>query len=171
MTRLNWFALSFLLAGPLLAGNPITAERQQELRNLMIQDCGSCHGLTLRGGLGPALLPSMLQGKSADYISTVILEGRPGSAMPGWRPLLSEAEARWMAELLLRGELLARSSPQPSTATALCRTLPDFSSVRALNIESTMSAHSSVAKVRQGTAFRRLATKAGENCGLAENGS
>jgi cytochrome c55X len=123
MTRLNWFALSCLLAGPLLAapllaGNAVTAERQQELRNLMIQDCGSCHGLTLKGGLGPSLLPSMLQGKSADYLSTVILEGRPGSAMPGWRPLLSEAEARWMAELLLRGELLTRISPQPSTATA-----------------------------------------------------
>jgi cytochrome c55X len=106
MTRLNWLALSCLLAGPVLAGNPVTAERQQELRNLMIQDCGSCHGLTLRGGLGPALLPSMLRGKSAAYISTMILEGRPGSAMPGWRPLLSEAEAHWIAELLLRGDLL-----------------------------------------------------------------
>jgi hypothetical protein len=29
-----------------------------------------------------------------------------------------------------------------------------------------MPAHSSVAKVMQGTAFRRLATKAGEKCGL-----
>ena len=29
-----------------------------------------------------------------------------------------------------------------------------------------MPAHSSVAKVMQGTAFRRLATKAGESCGL-----
>jgi cytochrome c55X len=47
-----------------------------------------------------------LQGKSADYLSGVILEGRPGSAMPGWRPLLSPAEARWMAELLLTGEAL-----------------------------------------------------------------
>jgi cytochrome c55X len=114
MIRLNAFALSCLLAGPLLAGplfagNAVTAERQQELRNLMIQDCGSCHGLTLKGGLGPSLLPSMLHGKSAAYLSTVILEGRPGSAMPGWRPLLSEAEARWMAELLLRGELLAEN--------------------------------------------------------------
>jgi len=109
MTRLNWFALSCLLAGPLLAANPVTAEREQELRNLMIQDCGSCHGLTLKGGLGPSLLPSVLHGKSADYISTVILDGRPGSAMPGWRPLLTEAEARWMADLLLRGELLAEN--------------------------------------------------------------
>ena len=109
MIRLNAFALSCLLTGPLLAGNPLTAERQQELRNLMIQDCGSCHGLTLKGGLGPALLPSMLHGKSADYLSTVILDGRPGSAMPGWRPLLSDAEARWMAELLLRGDLLTEN--------------------------------------------------------------
>jgi len=106
MIRLNVFALSCLLAGSLLASKPMTAERQQELRNLMIQDCGSCHGLTLKGGLGPSLLPSMLQGKSVQYLSTVILEGRPGSAMPGWRPLLSDAEARWMAELLLHGELL-----------------------------------------------------------------
>ena len=109
MARLNWLALSLLLAGPLLAGNPVTAERQQELRNLMIQDCGSCHGLTLRGGLGPSLLPSILQGKSADYLSSVIQEGRPGSAMPGLNALLSDAEARWMAELLLRGELLAEN--------------------------------------------------------------
>ena len=105
MARLNWLALSLLLAGPLLAGNAVTAERQQELRNLMIQDCGSCHGLTLRGGLGPSLLPSMLQGKSADYLSSVILEGRPGTAMPSWRPLLSADEARWMADRLLEGDL------------------------------------------------------------------
>jgi cytochrome c55X len=63
----------------------------------------------LRGGLGPALLREQLQGKSADYLSTVILEGRPGSAMPGWRPLLSEAEARWMAELLLQGQALSEN--------------------------------------------------------------
>ena len=72
----------------------------------MIQDCGSCHGLRLRGGLGPALLPQQLQGKSADYLSLVILEGRPGTAMPGWRPLLSPAEASWMAQLLLDGTAL-----------------------------------------------------------------
>jgi cytochrome c55X len=109
MTRLAWLALSLLLVAPLFAANPVPADRQQELRNLLIQDCGSCHGLRLRGGLGPALLPEQLQGKSADYLSTVILEGRPGSAMPGWRPLLSEAEARWMAELLLQGQALSEN--------------------------------------------------------------
>ena len=106
MTRFAWLVLSLMIAAPLQAGGSMSVERERELRNLLIQDCGSCHGLKLRGGLGPALLPRQLQGKSADYLSGVILEGRPGSAMPGWRPLLSPAEARWMAELLLTGEAL-----------------------------------------------------------------
>lgn len=105
MTRSIWLALSFCIVAPLLASDDISSSRQQELRNLLVQDCGSCHGLTMRGGLGPALLPAVLQGKSAEYISAVILNGRPGSAMPAWRSLLSPAEARWMADKLLQGEL------------------------------------------------------------------
>ena len=62
-------------------------------------------------------------------------------------------------------KILARLSHHPSTATTLCRTLHDFSSVRALDIVSTMPAHSSVAKDMQSTAFRRLATNGGEKGG------
>ena len=105
MTRFIWLALSLVIMAPLAADDDISSSRQQELRNLLVQDCGSCHGLTMRGGLGPALLPSVLQDKSAEYISSVILYGRPGSAMPAWRSLLSPAEARWMADRLLQGEL------------------------------------------------------------------
>lgn len=105
MTRLTWLALSLLIAFPLAAGDALSAERRQELRNLLIQDCGSCHGLTMRGGLGPALRPEHLQGKSRDYLASVILEGRPGTAMPGWRPLLTAEEARWMADRLLKGDI------------------------------------------------------------------
>jgi cytochrome c55X len=105
MTRLIWLALSFMVAAPLAASDQLSGDRQQELRNVLIQDCGSCHGLTMHGGLGPALLPDRLAGKSAEYISTVILNGRPGTAMPAWRSLLSPAEARWMATQLLQGEV------------------------------------------------------------------
>jgi len=35
----------------------ISAERQTELLYLLKQDCGSCHGMTLQGGLGSSLLP------------------------------------------------------------------------------------------------------------------
>ena len=39
----------------------------------------------------------------ADVLAEVILDGRPGTAMPPWRPLLSEAEAAWIADYLLNG--------------------------------------------------------------------
>ncbi len=103
MTRLAWLALSLMLSTALVAGDGITSDREQELHNLLIQDCGSCHGLQMKGGLGPALLPQVLQGKNADYLSSVILHGRSGSAMPAWKGLLSPVEARWIAERLLQG--------------------------------------------------------------------
>lgn len=105
MIRLVWLALSLVIAVPLAASDGVSDDRQLEIRNLLVQDCGSCHGLTMRGGLGPALLPDALSGKSAEAISAVILNGLPGSAMPPWRSMISPAEARWMAELLLSGDL------------------------------------------------------------------
>jgi cytochrome c55X len=77
--------------------------RQQALLELLHQDCGSCHGLTLRGGLGPPLTPAALAGKPLAYLVQSILEGRPGTPMPPWRGVLNEAEARWLAEVLQRG--------------------------------------------------------------------
>jgi cytochrome c55X len=103
MMRSTGFVLSLLLALPALSDDRISGARAGELTNLLIQDCGSCHGLQMKGGLGPALLPRQLTGKSADYLSAVILEGRAGTAMPPWKALLSPAEARWMAERLLKG--------------------------------------------------------------------
>lgn len=105
MTRSAWPALSLMLALPLAADETISSNRQLELKNLLIQDCGSCHGLQMKGGLGPALLPGNLQGKSAEYLSSVILDGRPGTAMPPWRALLTPGEARWMADRLLQEDL------------------------------------------------------------------
>jgi cytochrome c55X len=78
-------------------------ERQAILRNMLVQDCGSCHGLTMRGGLGPALLPTDLTNKPAAYLEATILDGRPGTAMPPWRPFLSDREALWMAQQLKAG--------------------------------------------------------------------
>ena len=103
MKHLAWLALSLLLCAPLGAAEDISAERERELQNLLIQDCGSCHGLTMRGGLGPSLLPEKLSSRSPDYLTAIILHGRPGTAMPPWQGLLSPAEARWIAERLIEG--------------------------------------------------------------------
>ncbi len=98
-------ALSLLVSCWAAADNSISPSRQQYLNNLLIQDCGSCHGLTMKGGLGPALLPTSLKGKPAAFITATILDGRPGTAMPAWRPLLSDEEAAWLTIKLLSGEL------------------------------------------------------------------
>ncbi|WP_295751939.1 cytochrome c [Undibacterium sp.] len=78
-------------------------ERRAELITLVRQDCGSCHGLTLKGGLGPALLPEALKDKPDSSLVATILHGRPGSAMPPWQRFLSEAEAQWIVQQLQQG--------------------------------------------------------------------
>jgi len=75
------------------------------LVNLVHQDCGSCHGMTLKGGLGPDIRPEALAHYDVDTLSLVVLDGIPTTAMPPWRPLISEADARRIAEYLLKGEI------------------------------------------------------------------
>lgn len=77
------------------ADEPDTA-RQQELTNMLKHDCGSCHGLPPKGGLGPSLMPDALAGKSDALLFDAIRNGRAGTAMPAWRPFLNDAEIRWM---------------------------------------------------------------------------
>ncbi|WP_211829541.1 c-type cytochrome [Kistimonas asteriae] len=81
----------------------ITSQRRSELLHLLKQDCGSCHGLTLKGGLGPALLPENLTGKPEPLLTATIYYGRPGTAMPPWQSILTESESRWLARRLLEG--------------------------------------------------------------------
>jgi len=102
MRSLSALALSLLVAGT-AAAEELTPERQQALSQLLIQDCGSCHGLQLRGGLGPALLPESLAGKPAEFLVMTIQNGRPGTAMPPWRQFLSRSETEWLVGRLLDG--------------------------------------------------------------------
>jgi cytochrome c55X len=97
-------ALSVLAASLALGAEP-QADRQAELTHLVRQDCGSCHGMTLKGGLGPALTRDALRGKPAANLVVTVLYGRPGTAMPPWRPFVSEAEAAWIVRQLQEGTL------------------------------------------------------------------
>jgi len=92
-------------AEPMLT--PPEPARRAALTHLVLHDCGSCHGLTLKGGLGPALTPAALAGKTAEELRATILNGRPGTPMPPWRGFLTEAEADWLVRALQRGELIA----------------------------------------------------------------
>jgi cytochrome c55X len=100
MRRLS-IALALAAALPVWAQPDAT--RQQQLVRMVRQDCGSCHGMTLAGGLGPALTREALADKPVESLAAVIEHGRPGTPMPPWRSLLREGEAQWIAQRLVAG--------------------------------------------------------------------
>ena len=100
--RLIFAGLACTIAANAVADSP-SPGRERELVRLVRQDCGSCHGLLLKGGLGPSLLPDALRDKPMDSLRATILSGRPGTAMPPWQGLLTETDADWILAQLLAG--------------------------------------------------------------------
>jgi cytochrome c55X len=100
-------AVGVFAAAAVLAAEPAgpVEARRAELTHLVRQDCGSCHGMTLKGGLGPALTREALRGKPAESLVVTVLHGRPGTPMPPWRTFVSEAEAAWIVKQLQEGTL------------------------------------------------------------------
>jgi len=90
-------------AGALAQATTTPPERQRELVRLVRQDCGSCHGMHLTGGLGPPLTAAALADKPVPSLAATIFHGRPGTPMPPWRTFVTEAEALWIAEQLAVG--------------------------------------------------------------------
>lgn len=111
--KIMLFIFSLLAAQTALA--EIDAARQNELLYFIKHDCGSCHGMTLKGGLGPALLPATLSAKPKGFLVTTILEGRKNTAMPPWKTMLSQDDAIWVTEQLQQGLIpqteLAKNQP------------------------------------------------------------
>lgn len=108
----NWITASSALALFLLAigvppavanASELSAQRESELIHLLRQDCGSCHGMTLKGGLGPSLLPERIGELPSEFLINTVLEGRKGTAMPPWKGMLSRDEVSWIVEQLQKG--------------------------------------------------------------------
>lgn len=87
---------------------PLSSSQKKQLTHMVKQDCGSCHGMTLKGGLGPALLPENLEGKPLLFLQNAILYGRPGTAMPPWKTLLTEQEVLWISQQLKAGKIVTQ---------------------------------------------------------------
>lgn len=104
---LLWRGGLFWIAGVsvVAAGETGLSRSPAELVRLVRQDCGACHGLHLTGGLGSPLTAAALaaRGIPVSSVEAVILHGRPGTAMPAWKSLLTEDEAGWIARQLLQG--------------------------------------------------------------------
>ncbi|MBS1190086.1 MAG: hypothetical protein H6R10_1878 [Rhodocyclaceae bacterium] len=103
LKRAPLLAAPFFFAASAAAVPELSAGRRAELVHLVRQDCGSCHGMTLQGGLGPALTPEALRDKPAESLVATVVGGRPGTPMPPWRQFVSEAEAGWIVQELQAG--------------------------------------------------------------------
>jgi len=79
------------------------ASDTRELVRLVRQDCGSCHGMQLTGGLGTPLTPQALRDKPVDSLVATVVNGRPGTAMPPWKTIISEQDAEWIVQRLIEG--------------------------------------------------------------------
>ncbi|MBL8332730.1 MAG: cytochrome c [Rubrivivax sp.] len=95
--------LLLALLPPLALADAPPPERQRALMRMLRQDCGSCHGMQLTGGLGPAITRAALAERTPESVFATIYYGRPSTPMPPWRALISEAEAQWLAQRLLAG--------------------------------------------------------------------
>lgn len=87
---------------PPVHGEPAAA-RQDELIYRLRHDCGSCHGMTLKGGLGPPLVPAEIAETEDAHLINVILQGIEGTPMPPWAFEISHDEAAWLVRQLKRG--------------------------------------------------------------------
>ena len=101
-------AVLFALLPGLPASADLSAARRADLKNMLEEDCGSCHGLTRKGGLGSPLTPEIIAERTDAHLREVILDGIPGTPMPPWRPLLSGADVDWLVHLLREGPSHAR---------------------------------------------------------------
>lgn len=77
----------------------------KEMSEFVRQDCGACHGLSLKGGLGKPLLKDNLEDYDQETIEMIILDGIPETAMPPWRGVLSEEQVKWIAKSLKEGTI------------------------------------------------------------------
>ena len=107
MARLIAGALALLLSsGAMALATEPDGERQAELIHMLRHECGACHGMTLKGGLGSPLLPANLADKPDAALVEVIMHGLPGTPMPPWRFLLREAEAAFLVRAMKTGQTM-----------------------------------------------------------------
>lgn len=97
------FLLSLFAVSHPLWASEVSSERQSQLMHMLKHDCGSCHGLTLQGGLGPPLTRDALKDRPPITLRQTILHGRPGTPMPPFAGLLSEPDVDWLVTSLREG--------------------------------------------------------------------
>lgn len=95
-------------AAELIPPEEPSVKRQQQLHQLLLQDCSVCHGRLLHGNLGPPLTPEALAGKSEHLLVRTIVLGHSETEMPGWGWKLQDYEARWLVRFIRGGRVTGK---------------------------------------------------------------
>lgn len=96
---------TWLVAWTMTTQAEISPSRQKAITYTVKQDCGSCHGLTLAGGLGPDLRAARLHTLPPEYLFAVIKNGIADTPMPPWQRFFTDEEIQWIVEQLQAGTL------------------------------------------------------------------
>jgi cytochrome c55X len=97
------FVLLALFASSSFAAEP-SAEKQAEIRTMLKNTCSSCHGVDLKGAIGPALKPETLGSKSDELLIDTIYNGRKGTMMSSWKASMNKDEIAWLVGILKSGK-------------------------------------------------------------------
>lgn len=100
---ISYLFVQILIFPSAVLATDVSIDRQKELLHLIQHDCGSCHGMTLKGGLGAPLTTEKLQDKSHESLSSIIMNGVEGTPMPPWKDILNEQEIAWVVKQLKTG--------------------------------------------------------------------
>jgi len=126
MQRLPWVAMLLALSGCERSGVAMppgfdTPQARERGRALFLEHCAICHGEhgDGQGPRRPSLSPPPVNFRDPSWRGRTspgrtfasIRDGRPGTPMPGWKPVLSEAET-WQVVAYLQG--LGEGRPEPA---------------------------------------------------------
>ncbi len=81
-----------------------STEKQTEIRTMLKNMCGACHGENLKGAMGPALNSETLANKSDEMLIDTIYNGRKGTMMSSWKASMNKDEIGWLVSVLKSGK-------------------------------------------------------------------
>jgi nitrite reductase (NO-forming)/hydroxylamine reductase len=83
-----------------LASGLVANTSNMDVEKVFEKECQGCHGPNHEGGVGADLRPNIIAKKNAYELAEVILNGRPGTAMPPFKEKFSKADADKMVDYL-----------------------------------------------------------------------
>ncbi len=97
--RLNKLAMS-VAAIAVVASGLVADTSAMDVEKVFEKECQGCHGPNHEGGVGSDLRPAVTAKKNAYELAAVILNGKAGTAMPGFKEKFSKADADKMVDYI-----------------------------------------------------------------------